>query len=420
MPPNLEKYDIHAGSAMFTLMLSVFIDVIGYSMILPLLPGIAKTFGASDIIIGILISANAFTALIFGPIWGRLSDKYGRKPLLIISQLGTFAGFIILGISDSLAIIFLSRILDGVFGGQFPIIRAYITDITTPKTRSSEIGKITVGMALGMILGPLIGGFLGALNWRYPPFLASIVSAISIIMTFKVLVESMPKERREDIAKMLEMKGSMDLERKKLFNREVSIRFIQLFLAFSITVMFNTSLPLVVDKRYSGGPLTIGLIMTIGGSAAIFYGGFFMKRIIRKVGEKKLYLFTFVLVTLLFVVYPFLYEVWMMYIFIIPFAFCMASLNPLITSNITKAVEDDKQGVISGWSTNVQSISQTIMPLIATGFLQIGFIIIFSLTLNAYQLIGFTAAFFGILLVIIGIIDLKMHPHLYEHEDLSR
>ncbi|TXT56268.1 MAG: Tetracycline resistance protein, class C [Promethearchaeota archaeon] len=415
MATDLSKYNIHAGTAMFTLMLSVFVDVIGYSMILPLLPGIAKTFGASDIVVGILISSNAFTALIFGPIWGKLSDKYGRKPILVVSQAGTLAAFLVLGISDSLAIIFFSRILDGMFGGQYPVIRAYITDITTPKTRSSEIGKITVGMALGMILGPLIGGFLGALNWRYPAFLASVMALISIILTLRVLVESMPKERRDDIEKILKAEGAIN--KKITINKEVSIRFIQLFLAFSITVMFNSSLPLVIDKRYSAGPETIGLIMGIGGTAAIFYGGFLLKRMIKKFGEKRIYLFTFAMVTILFLIYPFLYEIWMVYIFIIPFAFCMASMNPLITSNITKAVEENKQGVVSGWSTNIQSISQTISPLISTGYLQLSFLVIFSITLDSYQLIGFTAAFLGILLIVIAFYDVQKHSYLYEHEN---
>ncbi|MHA1197672.1 MAG: MFS transporter, partial [Promethearchaeota archaeon] len=153
----LSQYNIHAGRAMFTIILSILVDVFGYSMVLPLLPSIAKSFGASDFYVGVLISSNAFTALIFGPIWGRLSDKYGRKPILVISQAGTGISFLILAISDSIWIILISRILDGIFGGQIPVIRAYIADITTPKTRAGEMGKIMVGHTAGMIIGPIIG-----------------------------------------------------------------------------------------------------------------------------------------------------------------------------------------------------------------------------------------------------------------------
>ncbi len=130
----LEKYNIHPNRAMLTIILSIIVDVFGYTMVLPLLPSIVKDFGASDFFVGILIASNAFTAMIFGPIWGKLSDKYGRKRILVISQAGTGLSFLILATSNSVYIIMFSRILDGVFGGQIPVIRAYISDITTPKT----------------------------------------------------------------------------------------------------------------------------------------------------------------------------------------------------------------------------------------------------------------------------------------------
>jgi MFS family permease len=416
---NLEKYNVNVKTAFFTIMLSIFVDVLGYSMVLPLLPKIAKIYGAEDIIVGVLISSNAFTALIFGPIWGKLSDKYGRKPILIISQAGTFAAFLVLGLSDSILVIFLSRILDGIFGGQIPVIRAYITDITTPETRSAEIGKITVSYALGMILGPSLGGLLGSINWRYPAFIACGMAITSIVLTSKVLIESMPAERREDLKR--EMTKKFELEGKRsIWNKGLIIRLIQLFIAFSITVLFNSSLALVMDKRYNADPSAIGVVMTFGATIVMIYGGFLMKKVIKKFGEKNIYLFTFAMAVLVSLFYPFLYDYWMVFVFVIPFGYVMAFLPPLIQSNITKAVESDKQGTASGYATNFQSIAQTTMPLIATGYLQIGYFSLAFISLNAYELIGYTAAFFGLLLLILGIIDLKLHPELYAHENRVR
>jgi len=413
---NLEKYNVNVRTAFFTIMLSIFVDVLGYSMILPLLPSIAKIFGAEDIIVGILISSNAITALIFGPIWGRLSDVYGRKPILVISQLGTFAAFIILGFSNSIFIIFISRIVDGIFGGQIPVIRAIIADITTPQTRSSEIGKITVSFSLGMVLGPSIGGLLGAINWRYPAFLACVISIISIILTLKVLIESMPPERRVDLRKQI----SSSLEagiRKSIWNKALLLRLFQLFLAFSFTTMFNSSLALVMDKRYGVDTSMIGFVMTLGALLIMIYGGFLLKRLIRKFSEKNILLFAFLVATILGFLYPYLYELWMVFIFIFPFTFCMAVLNPLILSNITKSVEADRQGLASGWSTNVQSLAQSSIPIVSTGFLQIGSLNLGFISLNQYELIGFTTAFITIILIIIALIDLKLHPDLYEYEE---
>ncbi|MBD3214084.1 MAG: MFS transporter [Candidatus Lokiarchaeota archaeon] len=412
---NLEKYNVNVKTAFLTIMLSIFVDVLGYSMVLPLLAPIAKIFGAEDILIGLLISSNAFTAFIFGPILGKLSDKYGRKPILIISQAGTFVSFLILGLSNSIEMIFISRLLDGVFGGQIPVIRAYITDITTPETRSSEIGKITVSFSLGMVLGPSLGGSLGTLNWRYPAFLACLLSIISIILTSKVLIESMPAERRDDLKKEMMIKHEPGT-RRSIWNKALILRLTQLFIAFSITLLFNTSLPIVMDERYGANTLTIGLVMTLGALMVMFYGGLLMKRLIKRFGEKAVFLFTLSLAAIIPIFYPFLFEYWMVFIFVVPFAFVMAFNPGLIQSNITKAVESDKQGLASGFTTNFQSIAQTLMPIIAYGYLQINFLTLGFITFNAYELIGYTAAIFGFLLLILGIIDLKLHPNLYKLE----
>lgn len=128
----LSQYSIDPKKAMFIIILSIIIDVFGYSMVLPLLPVIITEFGSTAIFVGILVSSNALSALIFGPIWGKLSDRYGRKSILIISQAGTGVSFLILGLSPNVYIILFARVLDGIFGGQIPVIRAYISDITTP------------------------------------------------------------------------------------------------------------------------------------------------------------------------------------------------------------------------------------------------------------------------------------------------
>ncbi len=416
----LEKYNIHPNRAMLTIILSIIVDVFGYTMVLPLLPSIVKDFGASDFFVGILIASNAFTAMIFGPIWGKLSDKYGRKRILVISQAGTGLSFLILATSNSVYIIMFSRMLDGVFGGQIPVIRAYISDITTPKTRAEEMSKIMVGHVVGMIIGPIIGGFLGAINWRYPAILASFLSIIAITLTLKVLIESMPKERIADIKLRLATNenSSNNLNNRSIWNKEVNLRFVQIFLLFMITVMVNSSFPLFLDNRYGAGPSIIGSVMSVAGIVVLIYAGILMKPMLRKFGEKRVLIFGFILLIVIFLFFPYLTELWMIYVFVVPFAFCMAVIPPLIQSNLTKAIDPDKQGEASGWTTNFQSISQIIAPLVSTGFLEIGGLVVFSIFFfNSYQLIGFTAVILGIALLIVGVIDLRSHPHLYSRDE---
>jgi DHA1 family tetracycline resistance protein-like MFS transporter len=416
----LEKFKINQKRAMFTIILSILLDSFGYSMVLPLLPGIAKEFGAPDIMIGILISSNAISALIFVPIWGKLSDKYGRKPILLISQVGTGVSFLILGLSNSIYIILFSRILDGMFGGQIPVIRAYISDITTPQTRASYMGKIMVGFTLGMIGGPLIGGFLGVFDWRFPPYFASIFSIVSIIMTIKVIVESMPEERRIEIKNQILIAQANPGDKKSIWNVEVISRLIQTFLLSLISSIFMSSFTLVLFKRYGADPSVTGLVMAVAGVIVLIYGGVLIKPMIRKIGEKRILISTFVLFFITFMLYPYLFELWMVFVFIIPYAYCVAFMRPLISANISKAVNPIQQGEVSGWAVNLQSFSQTIAPLIATGFLQIGGLTIGWLFLDSYFLIGFTNVVLAIVLLIIGYFDIKKHPKLYFYERLRK
>jgi MFS family permease len=417
---NLEKFNINQGRALFTIILSILLDVFGYTMVLPLLPSIASDFGASDFMIGLLIASNALAALIFIPVWGKLSDRYGRKPLLLIAQAGTGISFLILGLSNSFEVILIARVVDGVFGGQIPIIRAYITDITTPQTRATHMGKIMVGYTLGMTLGPLVGGFLGAINWRFPPYLASSLTIVLMVMTITILVESMPKERRANIkAQLIELQSNPG-EKKSIWNKEVISRMTQIFLLSLVNFIITSSFPLVIDKRYGVGTSMVGLVMAVAGLAVLIYGGILMKPVIKKIGEKRLLITTFILFIITFLFYPYLYELWMVFVFVLPFSFCMAFMRPLITSNMTKAVKLDKQGALSGWSTNFQAISQIFAPLLATSFLQIGGLTIGFIYLDSYHLIGFTTVILTLLLFIIGYLDIKRHPKLYFYERIRK
>jgi len=417
---HLEKYQINQSRAMFTIILSVMVDMFGFTMIMPLLPALAKGFGASDIMYGLIISSNAVMILIFGPIWGKLSDKHGRKKILMISQAGTGVAFLLLAFSNSLYIILAGRMLDGIFSGQFPIIRAYISDVTTPQTRASSMSKIMVGYTSGMIIGPLLGGILGTFGWWLPMIFASLLSILSIILTSTVLVESMPKERIKDLNTETKLRLENSNEKQSIWNKELGIRFLQVLLHSYIFTIFTSGLSLSLYKRYNANPTIIGTIMSVTGVVLLVYGLFLIKRVIRKVGEKRIFFTSICGYIILFMIYPFLGEFWMMYIFMIFYSLCMASVSPLISSNITKAVGPAKQGELSGWTTNLRSISQTTSPLISTGFLELGGLTIGLIFFNSYQLIGFTNVIFASLLLIVAFIDVKKHPNLYAYEKMIR
>lgn len=411
----LAKYNINPDRAMLTLILSIIVDTFGFSMILPLLPGIAIGLGASYFMIGLFISSNAVAILIGGPIWGKLSDKFGRKSVLMISQVGTGIAFLILASANSIEVFLLSRVIDGIFSGQAPIVSAYVSDITTPQMRASKMGKLMVGYTSGMIFGPLIGGALGIITWRYPAIFASALTILSIILTFKVLVESMPRERRDDLKAQRKQQEMSSKPPGAFWTKEVSVRFLQRFLVSFTYMIFVSSYALIVFKRYTTNTLVIGTIIAVAGVSVMIYG-FNMRRIISKIGEKRILFISLGLYMLVWLISPYLSELWMMYVFMLPFGFCIAFIGPLISANITKVVDADKQGIVGGWRTNFQAIAQTFTPLISTGYLQLGGLAIGLLYLNSYELIGFTNFFISVFLFIIVFIDIKHHPKLYFYE----
>ena len=408
---KLERFNINEKSAMSTIMLCILVDVLGYSMILPLLPHIIKVvFGAPTLMIGLIIASNALAALIFAPIWGKLSDHYGRKPLLLVSQFGTLASFLLLGLSNSIYMIFASRVLDGVFGGQIPIIRAYINDISEADNRTAKVGKITGVMAFGTIFGPAIGGIAGNYIWQLPSFIASILSILSIIFTVKILVESMPKERILELKERNKQRIKLNGEKPRVLTGTVILRLCELFFMLFIMQMISTSFPYVLGERYGLPIVSIGLFSAISGVIMIILGAGLIKPLTFKFGEKKLFIFAVVVGIFTNLMYPFMIEAWMLFIFIVPFVFSNIFSRTISQAALSKAVDEDKQGLVAGYSTNVQSIGQIIAPIIAYSFLEVMTFSVFGLTLDAYFFIGITCALSTTILLVLVLIDVKKHP----------
>ena len=409
---KLERFNINEKSATTTIMLCIMVDVLGYSMILPLLPHIInEVFLAPPLLTGLIIASNAGAAFFFAPLWGRLSDHYGRKPLLLISQFGTLASFLLLGLSNSIFMIFASRVLDGIFGGQIPIIRAYINDITEADNRSAKVGKFTGVMAFGTIFGPAIGGITGNYIWQIPPFIASILSITSIILVIKFLVESMPKERILELKERKKQLITLNGEKTRVLTGTVILRLLEIFSLLFIIQLFNTSFPYVLGERYGLPIFFIGLFAAISGVIMIIIGAGLIKPLTTKFGEKRLFIFAIVVGIFTTLLYPFMTEAWWLFIFIFPFVFSNVCSRTITQTALSKAVDEDKQGLVAGYATNVQSIGQIIAPIIAYSFLDVMTFSVFGLTLDAYFFIGITCTLSMIILLMLALIDVKKNPN---------
>ncbi len=197
------RQDISQDKLDFKKILPVFvivlIDLLGLTIIIPLMPLYAASFGGDALMIGILGGTYPAMQFVGAPLLGRLSDRYGRKPVLLISQMGTFIGFIVLGFANALWLLFLARFIDGLSGANISTAQAVISDSTTDKNRTQGLGLVGAAFGLGFVIGPIIAFLSLAVSgndYRVPAFVAAAFSAISILLTWLLLEETLPAERR--------------------------------------------------------------------------------------------------------------------------------------------------------------------------------------------------------------------------------
>jgi DHA1 family tetracycline resistance protein-like MFS transporter len=353
---------------LFSIILVVFIDLLGFSLILPLLPYYAKTFNANQTTTGILIASYAVMQLIGAPILGRLSDRFGRRPILLLSVFGTFLGFLLLGFANALWMLFASRIIDGLTGGNLSVAQAYISDVTDAKNRSKGLGMIGAAFGLGFIIGPVTGGLLSQWGYAVPAFAAATISFLNLILIYTWLPESLTEEKR---SQMTERRPAITLNAllvafQRPFTGSILITRFFFGLAFAI---FQTIFSLYALAKFNLTARDTGFVLTYVGVLSVIVQGFLVGRLTNRFREDILITASVVLmgVSLLGWAAPSL--LWL-YIIMTPTAMSGGLLNTLLSSTLTKAVAPQEIGGILGLSAAVESSTRVIAPILGGVLLQ--------------------------------------------------
>ncbi|HEX2906907.1 MAG TPA: MFS transporter [Phototrophicaceae bacterium] len=268
----------------------VLVDLLGLTIIIPLLPLYAAAFGADAFMVGLLQTAYPLMQLVGSPILGSLSDRYGRKPVLIASQLGTFAGFILLGFANALPLVFLSRIIDGLTGGNIVVAQAAITDSTTEKTRTQGLGLIGAAFGLGFTLGPAIGGIalvLSGNDYHVPALLAAGFSLLSILLTAFWFKETLPVEQRGKAKTLASVNVVANISRS-LRNPLIGVLLVLMFLQQLVFGGFESLLSLFTLSRLGMNASGNALLFVFVGLILVLVQGKYIGVWSRKYGERKL------------------------------------------------------------------------------------------------------------------------------------
>ena len=346
---------------LFSIFLIVFIDMLGFGLILPLLPYYAETYGASDTVVGLLVASYAAAQLIGAPILGRLSDRFGRRPILLLSLIGTLLGFLLLGFAKTLLILFAARILDGLTGGNISVAQAYISDVTDAKNRAKGLGMIGAAFGLGFIIGPASGGLLSQWGYAVPAFVAAGLVTINLLMVAFWLPESLTPEKR---ASMTERKPAVTLTAlfaalKRPFSGPLLITRFFFGLAFAI---FQTIFALYALRRFNLGATETGFILTyVGVLAAVVQGGL-VGRLSDRYRDDILITVSVAIMALSLLGWALAPSVIVLLIILAPTSFAGGVLNTVLSSALTKAVEPQEIGGILGLSASIESLTRVIAP----------------------------------------------------------
>ena len=344
-----------------SIFLIVFIDMLGFGLILPLLPYYAETFGASDTVIGLLVASYAAAQLVGAPILGRLSDRFGRRPILLLSLVGTLLGFLLLGFAKTLFILFIARILDGITGGNISVAQAYISDVTDAKNRAKGLGMIGAAFGLGFIIGPASGGLLSQWGYAVPAFVAAGLVAINLFMVALWLPESLPPEKRTIAG---EKRPAVTLSAlvaalKRPFSGSLLITRFFFSLAFSI---FQTIFALYALRRFNLGATETGFILTYVGVLSVIVQAGLVGRLSQRFRDDVLIFAGIGIMALSLLGWALTPSITVLLIILAPTAFAGGVLNTVLSSALTKAVEPQEIGGILGLSASIESATRVIAP----------------------------------------------------------
>jgi DHA1 family tetracycline resistance protein-like MFS transporter len=348
---------------------TILLDAIGIGIVVPILPEVIRRFGTNEAFVstfyGYFISVYSFMLFFASPFLGSLSDRFGRRPVLLIALCGTALDYILMAFAPNMIILFIGRIISGLTGASMTVASSYIADVSTDENRTSNFGMIGAAFGVGFVVGPALGGLVGSFGHQWPFILAATLSLINFIFGIFVLPESLPKSKRKKNFELTQMNPIKSVI-KVLFNSPLII----LIWAFFLVNLAGASHPsvwaLYTQYKFHWGPLQIGLSLTVVGLAFGLGQGFTTRIVTPKIGELKSVIYGSLVLVVNFLLYALATKPWILYASTALLLFT-SIVMPSLQSMITKGTHADEQGELQGSLVSITSLTSIIGPLLYTG-----------------------------------------------------
>lgn len=396
------------NSALAILFVTLFLDMLGFGLILPLLPVYITHYGGAPWVGGMLLATFSTMQFLFAPIWGRLSDRYGRRPLILMSLLGSGVSYVMFGAAPNLAILFAARVLAGILtAASIPTSQAYIADVTPPDKRASGMAMLGAAFGLGFAFGPWVGGFLSRFSlWGHPAiatpaYFAGGLALVNFVLALFLLPEShkdrTPTEHKEPVNPIQILKQAGNYLRHPALGAPLMVFAVVTFAFAAVETSFSWLMiirfkPLMTDMAYQqAGALlwntlpeaaktarieTISTAVTsqifgIVGITILFTQGAVMAGLAKRVGERRLVQIGAVILTGTLVGIAFTHDLFLMKLLSAALAFGNGILSPSLSSLISKYVDRNQQGAVSGAQHGLSSLARIIAPPINNSLLMV-------------------------------------------------
>ena len=339
---------------------TVVIDLVGFGIVLPILPLWAETFGASPVQIGLITASYAVMQLLFAPVWGRLSDRYGRRPIILVSLAGSALSALLIGVAGTLLVVFIARVLQGIAGASYAAAQAYVADVTTTEDRARGMGMIGAAFGLGFVLGPAFGAIFSAVDERLPFFVAAGLAAANWLIAYRRLPESLRPGAAAAPAPRI------GLVRRALVSRELAPLVWLSFVATFAFVGMESTFALFGERRFEYDAVQMGLLFAYIGVLAAFGQGVLVGRVVARWGEVRVMIAGLVGTAAGLAVVAVAHDLWVLLVGLALLSVPSGLVFATTTTLISLTAGDREQGAVLGLTASIGSAARIAGPLVAT------------------------------------------------------
>jgi DHA1 family tetracycline resistance protein-like MFS transporter len=350
--------------SLLVIFLTIFVNLVGFGIIIPLLPFYAETFGASPFTIGLLFASFSLSQLVASPLLGELSDRWGRRPVLILSLVGTAVSFVMLALAQSLAMLFVARIVDGLSGGNITTARAYIADVTTERDRARAYGLLGAAFGLGFIVGPALGAAFSRISYTAPIWAAAAITLVAIALAWLWLPETV---HRAHAGGGSPWRALRELGNRPGLGRLLSVDFVY-WTAFSV---YQTTFALFGARRFGFDAAHTGYLLSGFGALGVLVQGGLVGPVVAAIGSKRTLVLGLLSAAVGWGGSAMTHSIPFFIAMLVPGAIGIGLCNATLSALVSHAAAPHEQGRVQGAAGALESLGRTIGPVWGNGLLQV-------------------------------------------------